>query len=577
MSEQPTVGLVGDGPALEAVRAALSDRDGESEPLVEAIEPSAAADADLVVVAAQTGDASFAETNRRRAGPWLAVALGGIGGLAVAGVEASVAGLGGDGPCYDCLVTRVRSALDELPTGSPTVDPAAARLAGAKAGRLALDALDGRDPVGTVVELPHAERRLLPVPNCGCDDGSSGALDRTFEPLALEATLERAEGAVDARLGPIVSIGEAESFPAPYYLAGLCDTRGFSDATASRQAAGVAADWNPAFVKAVGEALERYSAGVYRESAFHVAPVAALDDVVPPDRFVRPADAETPAPEEPLAWVPGEDLRTGDSVHLPAERVVFPPPTERLGPAITTGLGLGSSGVGALVSGLTEVVERDATMLAWYSTFAPLGLEVDDAGFDALVRRARSADLAVSPMLVTQDVDVAVVTVALHRDGDWPRFAVGSGAALDPVRAARGALEEALQNWLELRGMGRETAEAEEPRVARYATFPPEAQTLLDGVEGRVAAADVGPVDPPTGEAALAALLDRVAAADLDAYAVRLTPRDVASLGFEAVRVLVPAAQPLFTGERFFGERARTVPRQLGFRPRLDRPPHPYP
>jgi ribosomal protein S12 methylthiotransferase accessory factor len=30
-------------------------------------------------------------------------------------------------------------------------------------------------------------------------------------------------------------------------------------------------------------------------------------------------------------------------------------------------------------------------------------------------------------------------------------------------------------------------------------------------------------------------------------------------------------------GERYFGDRARTVPRELGFRPRFDRPPHPYP
>jgi ribosomal protein S12 methylthiotransferase accessory factor len=39
----------------------------------------------------------------------------------------------------------------------------------------------------------------------------------------------------------------------------------------------------------------------------------------------------------------------------------------------------------------------------------------------------------------------------------------------------------------------------------------------------------------------------------------------------------VPAAQPLFTGEPYFGERARTVPEALGFEPRLDRPIHPFP
>jgi ribosomal protein S12 methylthiotransferase accessory factor len=65
--------------------------------------------------------------------------------------------------------------------------------------------------------------------------------------------------------------------------------------------------------------------------------------------------------------------------------------------------------------------------------------------------------------------------------------------------------------------------------------------------------------------------------AGLDAYAARLTTPDVAELGFEAVRALVPAAQPLFFDEPYFGERARTVPESLGYEPRLRREHHPFP
>jgi ribosomal protein S12 methylthiotransferase accessory factor len=72
-------------------------------------------------------------------------------------------------------------------------------------------------------------------------------------------------------------------------------------------------------------------------------------------------------------------------------------------------------------------------------------------------------------------------------------------------------------------------------------------------------------------------VLDRLATADLDVYAARLTTPDVAGLGFEAVRVLVPDAQPLFTDDPYFGSRAESVPPELGFEPRLDREHHPYP
>jgi len=275
--------------------------------------------------------------------------------------------------------------------------------------------------------------------------------------------------------------------------------------------------------------------------------------------------------------VPGVDLAAGEETYLAAELVQFPPPEERYVDAITTGLGLGSSGVDALASGLTEVLERDATMLAWYSTFEPLALDVDAEGYRTLEKRARSEGLAVTALLVTQDVDVPVVAVAVHReDGDWPRFAVGSDAALDAERAATDALAEALQNWMELRSMGRSEASEEDGAIGAFADFPRAAADFLDA-GGPVPARSVGPGRVPTGEDRLRALVDRIDAAGLTPYAARVTTRDVAHVGFEAVRVVVPDAQPLFTDEAVFGERARTVPEALGFEARLDRRHHPYP
>jgi len=166
--------------------------------------------------------------------------------------------------------------------------------------------------------------------------------------------------------------------------------------------------------------------------------------------------------------------------------------------------------------------------------------------------------------------------VAVHREGEWPRFAVGSGANLDAAAAARSALAEALQNWTELRGMGRDAAADEDGAIGRFADFPAAAREFVD-VSASVPSERVGPDAVPEGIPELDAVLARLADADVEAYAARLTPRDVESLGFEAVRVLAPTAQPLFTDESFFGERARTVPRDLGFEPRLDRELHPYP
>ena len=562
-----TVGLLGEGAAIEAVRAALDDTD--AEPI--AVDPTGVRRADVAVAVGPTDAPGFdpaAAAARESRTPLVAVELGGIGGLAVSGVDAAVSGYAPGTACHECLRTRVSATDPETDDGSYSTPTA--RLAGAVAGRELATLVGGGEStlLGGVVELPYTQRSFLPVPYCECADSDrSGGLRRNEVERSLSDSLSMAEVAFDARVGPVSSIGEAESFPVPYYLATLASTP-FSDADAPDHAAGVGLDWDPAFMKALGEALERYSAAVYREADF-VSP----ETPVPAERFVRPDGSDT---DGVTYWHEAEHLDTGETVQLPAELVVFPPPERTIRPSITTGRGLGNGGVDALCSGLYEVIERDATMLSWYSTYEPMGLAVDDEGYRTLTNRARSEGLSTTALLCTQDVDVPVVAACVHRTSDWPRFAAGSSADLDPAAAARGALEEAIQNWLELRRMGRERADSEGGAIGTHAAFPTRAREFVDP-DTTLPAAEVGPPEPPTGTAELEALVGRTRDAGLDAYASRLTPRDVESMGFEAVRVSIPSAQPLFTGEPYFGERARTVPKSLGFEPDLDRSYHPFP
>jgi len=567
-----TVGLVGSGPAAEAVTAAVADVDVS----VAQTNPTAFGSERLGVVVGVAGDRAFEHANSHAIEtetPWIAVELGGIGGYPV--VDAAIAGFNHTAGCYACLQGRVSATVD--PDTQPTAAPAVPiqRFAGAIAGRAAATAVSGGESplFGQVQTIPDATHPLLEFPGCTCGSTPSHAIDRDTVETDLDTTLAMAERAIDDRTGIVTEIGEAESYPAPYYLAQTCDTSGFSDATANRDAAGVSDDWNEAFMKAVGEGLERYCAGVYRTDTFRQAPAPDLDGAVTPSLFVSP---ETPNDGAERDWVPGKHLQSGDDAWLPAELVYYPPHERDIRPAITTGLGLERSTVGALLAGLYEIVERDAAMLSWYSTFEPLGLDVDDERFAALANRARSEGLSITPLLVTQDIDVPVVAVAVHRTGKWPRFALGSAANLDAAAGARSALAEAIQNWFELKGMGREQAADASGAIGWYADYPEEIDAFID-VDRSVPAADVGPEEPPAGEDELEHVLDALDEADLDAYGTRITTRDVASAGFEAVRVLAPGAQPLFFDDAYFGERASTVPESLGFEPRLDREHHPFP
>lgn len=532
-------------------------------------------DAEDVEIVASTETATLRAGNRdaidagRSA---VLVELGGIGGQAIEGVDGAIVRISPGGPCYRCLELRVGSADDTAPVNRSTPAPGMRRIMGAVAGHWATTDWVPSDDV-TVLEFPWTERSLQPVPGCpACANGQRWTPASTARggSRSLEEAVAAAERAIDERVGLIQSIGEAHSRPLPYYLATLADTGGFSDVVAPRQAAGVAEDWNRALMKAVGEALERYAAGVYREDQFRTASVEAMTDAIPPREFVRPADADPV--EGAIPWLPATSLRDGEHRWVPAELAVFPPPTRSIRPAITTGLALGNSRDEARAAGLAEVIERDATMLAWYSTFEPMGVRVDDERFERLVRLAAIEDLTVSTALLTQDVDIPVIAAAVHREGPFPQFAMGSAAGLDPVETAIDALREAIQNWMELDSMGEEGSRSEAPRITRYAVDPGAAGAFMDP-DATLDAESLG----PSVDDSLVALVDRVTTVAWEPLAVTTTTRDLAGLGFHATRVIVPEAQPLFTGAAYFGDRARRVPREQGFEPRLDRDPHPFP
>lgn len=570
------IGCAGSGPAYEALTAALHD----IEVSVQKVAWNEIQHYDLGVVIGRAGDNGFDRVNQeivRTAIPWIAIEIGGIGGYRFGDLDAAITGFSPGGSCFRCLQTRVES--NEPPEANNfSVDRSAVRLAGAIAGRELTRQLShgSSDLFGHTIEVPHRIRRLLPIPFCPhCDGGNPDRLITEFsdDRRDLETSLEHAEQAIDERIGIIRAVGEVDSYPAPYYLATTAETSGFSDAEAPKQAAGVHPEWNPAFMKALGEALERYCAAVYRQANFAHGTAESIDDAIHPSLFVT---ATSPNRDQPLEWVPGMDLRTHGRVAIPAEFVMFPPPTRHFGPAITTGLGLGSSVVDAILSGLTEVIERDATMLSWYSTFEPVKISVTNETFQDLVRRARSEGLTVTPLLVTQDIDIPVIAVTVHRSDEWPRFAIGSSAHWSGEQAAAGALNEAIQNWMELRSMGRTGADGAGAWIGEYSDRNDIGETYA-ALDARIAASSLDVDDSSQQKEILNQIIELVYTVGLDSYVVRLTNRDVMQLGFEVVRVLIPGAQPLFTQKPIFAERATTVPQSLGFEPRLDRAPHPYP
>jgi ribosomal protein S12 methylthiotransferase accessory factor len=366
---------------------------------------------------------------------------------------------------------------------------------------------------------------------------------------------------------------------------------------------------------AIGEALERYSGSYVPDGRITFASAGDLGgDAVDPERFALFSDDQYERhgfPFRPfrrdtvVGWVEGFAIPDGSRTYLPAQLVFMPWERQaaaevRIGHATSSGLACAATLEEAVLTGLLELVERDAFMLAWHNRLSlPLLDWRDDPELTRLDQRYFApSGLRYAAVDLSAFLGVPTVLGVVHGAPDSPG-ALGVGAASAPtVRVAwRKALAEAfsVQRWV------RDRALEEPDRLGRPAaaigTFDDHTLYYCDEQRARLAAfldgADerrpVGGVEPLEGENVLElieAIVDRLGAHGITSYAVDVTSPDVLVAGLRVVHVLAPELCQLdvVEGARFLGGRrlyeaaftAGLVPRPLESRD-LNPDPHPFP
>jgi len=140
------------------------------------------------------------------------------------------------------------------------------------------------------------------------------------------------------------------------------------------------------------------------------------------------------------SWVPTELLR----LDFTRDRLCLP-----LFPASSTGLAAGLSREDAILHGLYEVVERDATLRSppWdKEVFAPAALACDPV-IGSLVEKIEKAHIRLSVARLPTRIGIPCAEARLE-DGEQETNFLGSAANLCPRRAIVGAVLEAVQSRL---------------------------------------------------------------------------------------------------------------------------------
>ncbi|WP_321472546.1 TOMM precursor leader peptide-binding protein [uncultured Paludibaculum sp.] len=320
----------------------------------------------------------------------------------------------------------------------------------------------------------------------------------------------------------------------------------------------------------VGEALERYSL-VYQGTEPLVRAAGCDIDAIPLNHLLCCAsDQTTGLPEAdderpglydehvPRLWAEVRPLAGGPTLYAPADYCYFWPLTLGDGPvciADSNGCACGPDQASALLSGLLELIERDAVAIWWYNRIPRPALQVEsvsDPHLRRMVAQARREGWSASILDITTEFGVSVYVASLRHQQDG-RVALGSAADPDPAVAAAKALAEAalVEFWAMRPGPT--------SSLSRWlASITPERypQAVPNGEI---------PLPPPPPDQSTAGHLDRclrrLQSAGIAAYYLDLTRPETS---WPVVRVLAPGLRPL--APHFGPGRLFDAPVRLGWR-----------
>ncbi len=365
---------------------------------------------------------------------------------------------------------------------------------------------------------------------------------------------------------------------------------------------------------AVGEAIERYSGSYVPADRIVVASADELDDAVDPDRFALFSRGQYASPGFPfrpfrrdtvVGWVDGFSIPGGERCRLPAQLVFMPwqrqsPAEVRIGHATSSGLACGPTLEEALLTGLLELVERDAFMLVWHNRLSlPLLDWRDDSEVSRLDERYFApTGLHYSAVDLGGFLGVPTALGVVHgRPGALGALGVGAASAPDVRTAWRKALAEAfsVQRWVRDRsfeepervGLPETTIQTFDDHTLFYAD-PTRAERagFLDASSERRPIGDVAGLEGANVLELIEAVVRRLEARGVSAYAVDVTSPDVRAAGLHVVHAVAPELCQLdvVEGARFLGgTRLYRAAFDAGLAPQpfepadLNPDPHPFP
>jgi ribosomal protein S12 methylthiotransferase accessory factor len=376
-----------------------------------------------------------------------------------------------------------------------------------------------------------------------------------------------------------------------------------------RSGLGVSFNISRACWSSIGEALERYAAGLYYEDELVMDTAEGLGAAAAhTEELILSQEAFAPThlhykpyfATEKRHWTPANRISDNSVSYMPAQLVWFgyesAAPAERIGLISSNGLAAGRNRAAASCTGVLEAIERDALMCHWFLGIRPPHIEhrdlmrkiMPEEAVDNLERRS----VEINVVLLKNEFGVPVV-FALFVDEKIGVLGVGAGSSLDPVVAAGKAVHEALMVYMDQ--ASKQIAGNAPAQIDKIARFSDHVDSFRDRsrwgslaflrehdevINIRDCATDLTPHHDARPAEKLSRICHRLRDFGYESLEIDMTRDDICEAGFYVTRVMVPGLQPLLIGPVVPSDQRRLKSfsvRNLGHETDVRRELHPFP
>lgn len=365
-----------------------------------------------------------------------------------------------------------------------------------------------------------------------------------------------------------------------------------------------------AFLKTIGEALERYSLSIYKEKKFlrdnynnlqrknsnsvnpHDFYFFSIKDFRQRPNFIFSFNEKTN-----FSWIEGYSLTRKRKTLIPAQLVFVPylfkgEPVIRF--PISTGAACYSSLNGAISNGLLEVIERDAFMICYLNKLSRDIIDIrnsKDKELKKIIFKIERYNLKVYVLDISSDVPIySILVIITDKTGIGPAISCGLKSDFNIRKAIIGAIEESLhvRRWVRDL-MAEKKQKINKIQKRKYLISNTEERSMFWSspeminkikffLKGKKVLINK---IPPKEDRNLDMLLRWFRKKKIDVIYVNLDVFGLRQGNINIVKILTTHLQPLYLDERFpywKGNRLKEVPCELGFKPlkELNKFPHSF-